>query len=301
VLACESHEWHSQNQRLITRGALTEADANLRYVGRVLVVEDNQVNQMVAKSFLERHGCIVTLADNGAEGVKVYESGQFDLVFMDMQMPVMDGLTATRKIRDFEGWRPRTPIVALTANAMAGQAERCIAAGMDGFLTKPLESARLREVLNQYLRRDDANATSGMMHRVIESSLSDDAASVSGACVASHARYMDWSRFDAMVAGETEFARELIEVFLASAVQTIGEMRVAADAGDRLQWQRAVHKLKGASANLCAATLSELCHQLETSVGAAQQSTSALVSYVDEIAQTYQNTTQELQKYLARS
>ncbi len=300
VLACEAHQWHSQSQRLITRSSLKEADANQRYIGRVLVVEDNQVNQMVARSFLERHGCTVTLADNGAEGVKAYEGGEFDLVFMDMQMPVMDGLTATRKIRDFEGWRPRTPIVALTANAMTGQAERCIAAGMDGFLTKPLESARLREVLDQYLRRDDANAATGLTHRVIDAPPADTGAVNGDKSGDQQTRYIDWSRFDAMVAGDTAFACELIEVFLASAVQTLDEMRVAAQAEDRLQLQRAVHKLKGASANLCADALSERCQNIETMAGAAKHTMPVLVDGVDGITQIYQNTAQELQKYLER-
>ena len=299
VLACEAHEWHSQNQRLITRGALKEADANQRYIGHVLVVEDNQVNQMVARSFLERHGCTVTLADNGAEGVKAYEGGRFDLVLMDMQMPVMDGLTATRRIRDFEGWRPRTPIVALTANAMTGQAERCIAAGMDGFLTKPLESARLREVLNQYLQRDDANAVTGMMHRLIEPPVDAEAETSAGA----HAqtRHMDWPRFEAMVAGETGFARELVEVFMASAMQTLDEIHAAAQAQDRLQLQRAAHKLKGASANLCADALAGVCQRLEAGAGAEGQGASGMSELLQEVTRVYQVTVQELQSRLARS
>ncbi len=109
-----------------------------RFSGRVLLVEDNTVNQLVARRFLERLGCDVALAANGEDALVAWEQGEYRLVFMDIQMPVMDGYTATRLIREREcisgrdAAGDRTPIVALTANAMAGQLERCIEAGMDG-------------------------------------------------------------------------------------------------------------------------------------------------------------------------
>ncbi|MGC3980859.1 MAG: response regulator [Steroidobacteraceae bacterium] len=296
VLACEAHEWHSQSQPLVTRGALKEAAANQRFIGRVLVVEDNQVNQMVAKSFLERHGCVVTLADNGAEGVKAYieayEKARFDLVFMDMQMPVMDGLTATHRIRDFEAWRPRTPIVALTANAMQGQAERCLATGMDGFLTKPLESSRLREMLEQYLRRDDSLSNTSMMP-VLKL---DEPVTAVPVAEAGAEGLMDWPRFDAMINGDREFALELVEVFISSAMQTIVELRSAAEADDRQQLQRAAHKLKGASANICAVALVTLCQSLEQIV--ADAAMGALQGQIEQVATVNESTMREMRRYV---
>jgi CheY-like chemotaxis protein len=108
------------------------------------------VNQKVGQRFLERLGCAVTLAENGQEAVDAWKNGEFRLVLMDVQMPLMDGYTATRQIRDLERGRMRTPIVALTANAMTGQLERCLQSGMDGLLTKPLEPERLEEVLDRF-------------------------------------------------------------------------------------------------------------------------------------------------------
>jgi len=145
VLSRDAKEWHLQSQPIVTRGSLTGSESARRYHGNVLLVEDNAVNQKVAVRFLERMGCKVRVADNGAEGVKAWQEGRFDIVLMDLQMPVMDGLTATRRIRELErGQSARTtPIVALTANAMSGQLERCLEAGMNDFLTKPLEIARL--------------------------------------------------------------------------------------------------------------------------------------------------------------
>jgi CheY-like chemotaxis protein len=114
-------------------------------------VEDNTVNQKVAARSLERLGCEVQIAGNGEAALAAYSEAGFELILMDLQMPVMDGLTATRRIRELEAANgQRTPIVALTANAMAGQLERCLAADMDGFLTKPLELGRLREALERH-------------------------------------------------------------------------------------------------------------------------------------------------------
>jgi len=117
---------------------------------RVLVVEDNIVNQKVAQRFLERLGCKVTLADNGAQAVELVRREPFELVLMDLQMPVMDGIEAARVIREREVEDRRIPIVALTAHAMVGERERCVDAGMDDFLTKPLLMERLRQVLQRF-------------------------------------------------------------------------------------------------------------------------------------------------------
>jgi two-component system, sensor histidine kinase and response regulator len=298
VLAYEAREWHTQNQPLVTRGTLKEAAANQRFIGRVLVVEDNQVNQVVARKFLERHGCVVTLADNGAEGVKAYEAGEFDLVFMDMQMPVMDGLTATRKIRDFEGWRTRTPIVALTANAMMGQAERCLAAGMDGFLTKPIESMRLREVLQQYLQTDETATTA--LHRVLSSPIADSS-SVLLERVATPtgdpaAPLVDWARFNVLTAGDKAFAKELIELYLHSSAQILLELRDGCAAGDRDVLRKAAHKLKGASANVSADGIADLCKTLE--LAAEQGAPAQLLQQVEAIEQVMASTQQVMQQYM---
>jgi PAS domain S-box-containing protein len=133
-----------------TRNRLLGARAS--YEARVLLVEDNLVNQKVAQKFVERLGCTVLIAPNGAEAVALYQREPFDLILMDMEMPVMDGTTATRHIRELEAAAGRrTPIVALTANALSEQIERCMEAGMDAFLSKPIEPAKLSEVMARYL------------------------------------------------------------------------------------------------------------------------------------------------------
>ena len=119
--------------------------------GRVLLVEDNPVNQAVAIGMLDALGCHATVAADGREAIDRLAAAEFDAVLMDCQMPVMDGFEATRAIRSREGFGTRLPIIALTANAVTGDRERCLAAGMDEYLSKPFRLEQLREVLSRYL------------------------------------------------------------------------------------------------------------------------------------------------------
>jgi PAS domain S-box-containing protein len=138
---------------LVTRHSLqdaSDAEASLR----VLLVEDNPVNQTLARRLLEKRGHRVALAVNGREAVKALEKESFDLVLMDLQMPEMDGLEATVVIREKEGGSAvRQPIIALTARAMKGDREICLAAGMDGYLTKPIRPDELDDILENYVTR----------------------------------------------------------------------------------------------------------------------------------------------------
>src|SRR5581483_12282997 len=112
------------------------------------LAEDNAINQAIAARLLERHGCSVVIANNGREAVTAVGGGAFDLVLMDVQMPEMDGLEAAAKIRENEKQSDvHIPIVAMTAHAMKGDEEMCLAAGMDGYVTKPVQSRKLFETI----------------------------------------------------------------------------------------------------------------------------------------------------------
>lgn len=124
------------------------AAASLPQGGRVLLVEDSEVNQMVASGLLRKQGYAVSIASNGAEAVQMASAEYYDIILMDCLMPVMDGYEATRRIRT-GGPNRRTPIVALTASAMEGDRQRCLNSGMDLYLAKPLDPAELRKVLSQ--------------------------------------------------------------------------------------------------------------------------------------------------------
>jgi CheY-like chemotaxis protein len=117
---------------------------------RILLVEDNPVNQLVAKGMLGKLGCEVVVSSHGAEALQQLERGQFDLVLMDCNMPVMDGYEATRLIRQSGKW-PGLPIIALTANAMPEEREHCKNAGMNDYLAKPFHREELIHLLDQWI------------------------------------------------------------------------------------------------------------------------------------------------------
>ena len=253
VLAHESREWRVQTQPVVTRNVLQEHFAAQRFHGKVLLIEDNPVNQKVAERYLQRLGCTVTIAENGEQGVKAYLSESFDMVLMDLQMPIMDGFTATRRIRDAEGWRARTPIIALTANAMTGQLERCLAAGMDGYLTKPLDVARLRDTLEEFGLADTGEEL-------------DDAAAEQLVSTSNEKLAVDLAKLHEVTQGDEEFKRELIDAFVQSGEQILAEFEAAMRAQDRNRICRAAHKLKGAAANMYAEAVRAGSAELEEQV-----------------------------------
>jgi CheY-like chemotaxis protein len=127
---------------------------------RILLVEDNHVNQMLALRLLEKQGHEVVLAGNGREALDVVSRQSFDLVLMDLQMPEMDGLETTAAIRaGEEGTGKRLPIIALTAQALQGDRERCLAAGMDGYLAKPVQTQQLIETVADIASKTESETT----------------------------------------------------------------------------------------------------------------------------------------------
>ena len=143
---CETSRQTSDDRTsLVTRHTISEAKRK----GRILLVEDNVVNQKLALRLLEKMGYRADVVSNGREGVKAVETNQYNLVLMDVQMPEMDGLEATRQIRKKE--ENHIPIIAMTANAMTGDRERCIEAGMDDYISKPIRPQILQEAVNKYL------------------------------------------------------------------------------------------------------------------------------------------------------
>jgi CheY-like chemotaxis protein len=149
---------------LITRHSLSEAGTLASVVpapngARVLLVEDNVVNQRVGRLMLEKLGCRVDIAANGLEAVDMVRHLPYDLVFMDCQMPEMDGFEATIEIRRRQEGPHRLPIVAMTANVLQGDRERCFEAGMDDYLSKPIDRAGLRRTLEQWAPRIEAIAS----------------------------------------------------------------------------------------------------------------------------------------------
>ncbi len=153
---CEAMGWHSLRSLTPTPASSPEVTAAARTL-RILLAEDNKVNQLVARRMLERAGHHIELAETGREAVSCFSKQHFDIILMDIQMPEMDGFEATHAIRQAEqetGSPSHTPIVALTAHAVLGYKERCIAAGMNDFVTKPVQVQQLFDVINRLTAGD---------------------------------------------------------------------------------------------------------------------------------------------------
>jgi two-component system, sensor histidine kinase and response regulator len=276
VMSGGPRQWQMDTQPMITLNMLTQSAAQQRFGGHVLLVEDNFVNQKVAARFLERLGCTVEVASNGAEGVAACQQRHFDVVLMDLQMPVMDGMTATRKIRAWET-TGHLPIIALTANAMTGDRELCEAAGMDGYLTKPIEVERLRNVLTKFgLAKDDAEAPASPMPSnstsaappaappaTAPATATATAPAKATAKAANPGPPVDLSAFHGITGGDQVFAQELVATFISSGERQLSEMRDAVAAANRAALARAAHQLKGACANIHAHALKSAAEQME--------------------------------------
>ena len=261
-----------RHQKLVTRSTLAADQGQGQYRGRVLVVEDNVVNQQVAKRFLQRLGCDVVIAENGQRGVEEYFRDEFGLVLMDVQMPVMDGLAAAREIRRREPAGRHVPIVALTASAMTDEMERCTAAGMDGLLVKPLELTRLCEILDR----------NGFRPAVTQA---EPAEAEPEAPVAPAARPVDLDQLRTIIGDDRAFMSELCETFVASSTRIVEELTRALTAGDRVVLSAMAHKLKGGSASICAHELAKLAATLEKD--AKEKSLPELAHAVDSLRKAF--------------
>ncbi|QJR00022.1 MULTISPECIES: ATP-binding protein [Halomonas] len=213
----------------------------------LLVVEDNPVNQQVARAMLERLGCSVTMAGSGAAALQLAAAGRFDLIFMDIQMPDMDGLEVTRRLRARDGWESRVPIVAMTAGGPGGEQARCLAAGMNGYLTKPLRQEELLEALFRHL-------SGGGAHEPVRA-----AVPASG-----RDSLIDPLTLQALrdSVGEEGLA-SLMVLFCGQVEARLATLARALGEGDLQEAQHAAHQLKGESASLGAVKVAGLATRLE--------------------------------------
>jgi signal transduction histidine kinase/DNA-binding response OmpR family regulator/HPt (histidine-containing phosphotransfer) domain-containing protein len=230
--------------------------------GRILLVEDNPVNQEVTVAMLSVLGCEADVASNGQEALEALARGGYDLVLMDCQMPVLDGFAATRAIREREaeaGGAPRMPVVALTANALAGDSDFCLAAGMDGYLSKPFTIQKLGDTLAKWLPSGwdpagDAAAGAGEHGEKPELPAPSSAPPV-------------LERFWLLDGPEgREHLERVVNLFLSGSPELVGQILDAAGQGDGEALRIAAHTLKSSSGNVGAAALSELCRNLEERV-----------------------------------
>jgi CheY-like chemotaxis protein len=219
---------------------------------RVLLVEDNPVNARLAEAVLKKLGCDVAKAENGLAALTIFESERFDVIFMDVQMPVMDGLEATREIRKREqGTGRHIPIVAATAHALTGDKERCFEAGMDDYLTKPLRAQALRDTIDRW---------GGSQ---LPSGLAVPPALPAPAVPAAVEPALDLAQARSLFEGDLELMADILRTFASTAPSLLRNLRAAAASGSALALRSAAHALKGASSAVCATRVARAAERLE--------------------------------------
>jgi CheY-like chemotaxis protein len=214
---------------------------------RILLAEDNQVNQRLAVGLLEKYGHHVVVAEDGDDAVRFYRDGEFDLILMDVQMPRCDGLEATRRIRELEsGTAAHVPIVAMTAHALVGDRDRCLAAGMDDFISKPIRIAQVLKAIGEA-----TGTVAGIPSVVRERKPAEAHQSV------------DWTAALDTVGGDQDLLRDLTQVFVAEAKSMLDDVLNARDSGEGKDLRRAAHSLKGALRHLGATQAAAVAQELE--------------------------------------
>lgn len=233
-----------QKPHIVTRHTLAE---NRRRKVRLLLAEDNVINQKVAVKMLEKLGYRTEAVANGLEAVKALELIPYDLVLMDCQMPDMDGFEATRMIRSPQSavLKHDVPIIAMTANAMKGDRERCLEAGMDDYVPKPVNPQTLADTVGKWLAKIEDEQTTQTENQDPTTELFDKDV------------LLQRTMYD-----ET-FAREIVNLFLEDAPRQIAVLQEALTKGDAVLLQRQAHRLKGTAANVGAMTLHNAMLQIE--------------------------------------
>ena len=244
---------------------------------RILLAEDNRVNQRIAVALLEKRGHSVSVVENGRLVLAAIGSERFDVVLMDLQMPEMGGLEATRAIRKRElGTGARLPIVAMTARAMAGDREQCLDAGMDGYVAKPIRSDELIQAVESVAQASPARAVEVAPAAGGETEVFDEAALLD------------------LVGGDQALMREIIGLFLDEAPRLLAQIRSALADGNITALQFAAHALKGSVGNMAAVRAFGASLDLETAARAGRLDAAA------DAAATLQSEIERLERALGR-
>ena len=300
--------WQDKQQGTYATGALSENSTqgstyHTALIGKVLVVEDNPVNQAVVKKMLEKAGLSPVTANDGIEAIEAIERESFDIVLMDCQMPRMDGYKATETIRKQEQLKGfmQLPIIAMTANVMTGDRERCLEAGMNDYLPKPVKPAGLETMLRQWLPMQEVLGNSGETQTRLPTPENPQTDTTHAAVTES--KSMPSSVLDSSVLKELYEIMDddfvaVLESYRNHAPSLIGTIKSAVKEKDMEKLVRPAHSLKSSSANLGAMELSNLARELE--LKGRQNDTSNLKEVYDQVIDSYRRTMTELNGIIER-
>ena len=262
--------------RVVTRYTVQETRQKLN----ILLAEDNIINQKLASELLRARGHYVVLASDGREALEAFKEGGHDLILMDVQMPEMDGLEATREIRKMEA-DPQSsifnrqysiPIVAMTAHAMKGDREKCLDAGMDDYISKPIKAETLFSVIEKYAKMT-WNQKTGTPSPSTEDRETPDK------------EIFDLSKAMEMVLGKKDLFQEITHMFLENLPDFLGQIKEAVAKQDPEFLDRAAHGLKGSVGNFAAQRSYDAAYHLEKlgKNGKIQEAGSALANLEKEL------------------
>jgi signal transduction histidine kinase/CheY-like chemotaxis protein/HPt (histidine-containing phosphotransfer) domain-containing protein len=289
-------------------------DAPVQLKGRLLLVEDNPINLTVAQRLIALTGMHCETAENGEQALEKLSLGHYDIVLMDCQMPVMDGYTATRiwRRREADTYLPHLPIIAMTANAMAGDRQKCLDAGMDDYLAKPVSRQLLEETLARWLAHSERQAAAAAAQRQPMMATSTAIAARESAHLPTPSAHEGTTLMDSSPAANVpaldlevvddlrdamgDQFKMLVALYLEDAPIQLAKLEAAAVLGDKAQMVSAAHTLKSSSANLGAMQVSALSKRIEH--GARDMSLQNPLVAVTLLGAEYHRAEAELRKLL---
>ena len=248
---------------------------------KILVVEDTRINQKVILNQLKLLGYTAECANNGREAVDRLNDRDFDIVLMDCQMPVLDGYAATQLLRQREGNDRHTTIIGVTAYAMRGDREKCLAAGMDDYLSKPVAMEDLQETLERWDRpkRDRTASPSPSTRPKTE---------------VPEGQFIDWKHLEAVTGGDRGFQKDLLQSFVEDTRDRLQEAREALDRRDTTALASSIHQIKGTSGNVGLKSIMAVASQLHAEV--KDDRLDGVSSALDELEQLRQQVTAEVDR-----
>jgi len=267
-----------------------------KLTGKILLAEDNPVNQQVAGAMLKTIGIQMDLATNGQEAYQLVKDKQYDLVFMDCQMPVMDGYEATRLIRQLPDNKRDLPIVALTANALSDDRQKCLDVGMNDFLSKPFSLLQLRAMLERWIPTINTPPEQPDHKNKLE----NDRTSTQPNSPELNRSLINQEKLNTLKSLDTDgsntILKNILSIFLSSAPHTISQIRQALTTNDSEIIRKAAHTLKSSASNVGAEQLSMLCQQIETHASDLQ--INKVTQLIHTSQEVFNETQDELQSIL---
>jgi signal transduction histidine kinase/CheY-like chemotaxis protein len=225
---------------------------------RILLAEDNELNQQVAVEILESAGFVVEVADNGKEALEMVRTKEYDAVLMDIQMPEIDGFTAAQKIRGLDSHTRNIPIIAMTAHALRGDREKSLAAGMNHHIAKPIDPNELYHVLAQWIKPGDREISTRPIAQVTAGNPDETTFPPMPG--------IDIQAGLARIQGNRELYKKLLQQFYAAHKNTVKTIEGAVNSGDYNRARQIVHDVKGISGNISAMDLYAAARELETRI-----------------------------------